>query len=98
MSKQERKNLVIKLGRQFLNNNNPDNLRILRNEMISQIMSAGYNAVKIETVKIGIREWGDLSKYIIAVQENKVDERLRQSTNLCLAGLSTLIDLSELRD
>lgn len=98
MSKQETKNLIIKLGKQFLNNSNPDNLKIIKNEILGQVMSAGYDQKNMSTVKIGIEEWGDLNKYIIAVSANKVDEKIKQFTNLCVAGLSTLINLSELSD
>jgi len=98
MSKQETKDLIIKLGRQFLNTGNPANLKILKDEIIYQVSSAGYDQKNMDTIKLGIVEWGDLNKYIVAVCRDQVAEKLKQSTNLSLAGLATLIDLSKLSE
>ncbi len=96
MSKKEKKNLIIQLGKRFLNSTNPDTLKILKNEMIDIVISAGYSDDNLLSIQLGIKEWGDLSKYINAVKENKLDEKLKRSTNLSLVGLSTLIDFSQL--
>ncbi len=95
MTVQERKNIVLRLGKQFLNEKNPVNLKFIRTEIINEVMAAKYNNENVDTIKLGMKEWGDLSKYIMAMEKNEVGDKLRFSAYLSLVGLATLIDLSE---
>lgn len=87
------------LAAEFLNNVDVTSLINLRETILLKVLSCGYSESMTKITSLAIPLWGnDLSKYIHAINQGNATAELKQFTQLSLAGLINLVDMSELYD